>query len=66
MEKLDAIKLAEDVKASISALEKASAALTPLLGFALTNLRGALGAIEGHIAKAQETVAESSTAPQLQ
>jgi hypothetical protein len=45
----DPVTIATDIKTHIAALEKDAAALTPLLGFALTSLRGALSAIEGHV-----------------
>jgi hypothetical protein len=48
---INTVELAKDIKAKISAFDKDAAALTPLLGFALTNLRGALNAIEGHNTK---------------
>lgn len=44
----DTTKLLADVKAGIAALEKDAAILPPLLGFALTNLRGAANTIAGH------------------
>lgn len=61
---LDTKKLAADVQANITALEKSP--LTPLLGFALTNLRGALGAIEGHNAKAPEITTKAPAAAPVQ
>ena len=45
----DPVKIAADIKSHIDALTADAAALTPLLGFALTSLRGALSAIEGHV-----------------
>jgi hypothetical protein len=45
---VDTTKLLADLKANVTALEKDAAVLSPLLGFALTGLRGAVNAIEGH------------------
>jgi len=45
----DPAQIADQLKENIAAMVKDNAALTPLLGFALTNLRGALNAIEGHL-----------------
>jgi hypothetical protein len=45
----DPAAIATNIEAHIKSLEKDASALTPLLGFALTNLRGALNAIQGHV-----------------
>lgn len=41
--------IAGQLKENIGAMSKDAAILPPLLGYALTNLRGALNAIEGHL-----------------
>ena len=60
----DPLAIATDIKAHIGALEKDAAALTPLLGFALTSLRGALSALEGHVKNSPPPAAPATeTAP---
>jgi hypothetical protein len=52
----DPVAIATNVKTHVAALEKDAAALTPLLGFALTSLRGALSALNGHVKAAAPSV----------
>ncbi len=59
------VSIAANIKSHIAALEADANTLTPLLGFALTNLRGAQSALEGHlvnVAQAAEKAAQAAQA----
>ena len=60
----DPAALAAGIKTNIAALEADAAVLTPLLGYALTNLRGAHNAVEGHLKKLADDDAAAATAAQ--
>lgn len=62
--KTDLNKLAADLKAAVASLaaDANEKEFSPLLGHALSGLRGAAASIEGHIANAQPATAPTATA----